>query len=241
VNEPNDLPVRAFEELDHRETPLGELVLRRRRTPWPDHPVVHEITLDGAFLMSSLVNDSEIALARHGLAAAPARPLEVLVGGLGLGHTASAVLEDDRVAGLVVVERLAAVIDWHRDGRVPLDPPLGSDRRTTFREADVFVHLGAEGDDATWDVVLLDVDHSPRALLHPSHAGFYETAGLTRLRARIRPGGVFGLWSADTTDAEFLERLDGVFDEAWVETVRFFNPHVGAEDVNSLYFARRAD
>ena len=241
MNGPSDPPARAFEELDHRETPLGDLVLRRRRTPWPEHPVVYEITLDGAFLMSSLVDESEVALARRGLAAAPDRPLDVLVGGLGLGHTASAALADDRVRRLVVVERLAAVIDWHQEGRGPLDPPLASDARTLLVEDDVFVRLGPDGDDTPYDVVLLDVDHSPRALLHASHAAFYEAAGLARLRGLLRPGGVFGLWSADATDAEFLERLDGVFDEAWVETIRFFNPHVGAEDVNSLYFARRAD
>jgi spermidine synthase len=238
---PTDRPVPSFEELDHRETPLGELVLRRRRTPWQDNPIVYEITLDGAFLMSSLVNDSEIALTRHALDAAPARPLDLLVGGLGLGHTASAALEDDRVASLVVVERLAAVIDWHRRGLVPLDPPLGADPRTRFEEDDVFVRLGPAGDDATYDLVLLDVDHSPRALLHPSHAAFYEAEGLARLEQRVRPGGLFGLWSADATDGEFLERLASVFDEAWVETIRFFNPHVGAVDVNSLYYGRRAE
>lgn len=244
VNTPDEQPRRpaiSFEELDHRETELGELVLRRRGTPWPETPVVYEITLDGAFLMSSLVNESEIALTRHALDAAPDRPLEVLVGGLGLGHTASAALVDERVEKLVVVERLAAVIDWHREGRVPLDPPLGSDPRTAFVEDDVFVRLGAGGDDTTYDLVLLDVDHSPRALLHPSHASFYEVAGLTRLKGHLRPGGIFGLWSADAADGEFLERLDGVFDEAWVETIRFFNPHVGAEDVNSLYYGRRAE
>lgn len=238
---PTNRPSPSFEELDVRDTPLGELVLRRRRTPWPETPVVHEITLDGAFLMSSLVNASEIALTRRALEAAPARALHVLVGGLGLGHTAAAVLEDERVLRLEVIERLAAVIDWHRRGLVPLEPPLGADPRTEFVEDDVFARLGAEGDDTTWDVVLLDVDHSPRALLHPSHAPFYEKEGLARLQTRIRPGGLFGLWSADVTDGPFLERLAVVFDEAWVETVRFFNPHVGAEDVNSLYYARRVD
>ena len=230
-----------FEELDHRETPLGELVLRRRRTPWQENPLVYEITLDGAFLMSSLVNDSEIALTRRALEAATGSSLDVLVGGLGLGHTAAAVLEDDRVARLVVIERLEAVIDWHRQGLVPLDPPLGADPRTRFEEDDVFARLGPGGDETTYDLVLLDVDHSPRALLHASHASFYEVAGLTRLRELVRPGGIFGLWSADATDGEFLERLATVFDEAWVETIRFFNPHVGAEDINSLYYGRRAD
>lgn len=235
----NERPNRTFEELDYRPTPLGDLILRLRRPGGGDAAEVYEITLDGAFLMSSLVNTSEVALARRALAAAPARPLDVLVGGLGLGHTAKAALEDGRVASVTVVERLAAVIDWHREGLVPLGRALTSDPRCHLVEGDVFARLGPATDEAPHDIVLLDVDHSPRAWLDPSHAVFYEVDGLRRLATRIRPDGVFGLWSADAPDPGFLERLEEVFESAWAETVRFFNPHVSAEDVNTIYVARR--
>ena len=49
-----------FEELDYAETPLGELILRRRKVLSLDVDV-YEVKLDGSFLMSSLVNDSEIS------------------------------------------------------------------------------------------------------------------------------------------------------------------------------------
>ena len=53
--------MKTFEELDYAQTALGELILRRRRTTRGEE--VFEVKLDGAFLMSSLVNTSEIALA----------------------------------------------------------------------------------------------------------------------------------------------------------------------------------
>ena len=55
-------------------------------------------------------------MARLGLAELSGRKVDVVVGGLGLGHTAKAVLEDKSVASLLVVEMLEGVIAWH--GRV---------------------------------------------------------------------------------------------------------------------------
>ena len=52
-----------FEELDYRETDLGELILRRRGVRSLDGAEVFEVKLDGHFLMSSLVNEAGIALA----------------------------------------------------------------------------------------------------------------------------------------------------------------------------------
>ena len=57
---------KAFEELDYSATPLGELVLRRRKIPMLDDEVVYEIILNGEFLMSSLFHVVEEALADLG-------------------------------------------------------------------------------------------------------------------------------------------------------------------------------
>src|SRR5450830_1216861 len=102
----------SFEELDYRQTSFGALSLRRRREPKLGVEVF-EIKLGDEFLMSSLFTASEIALAQLGLAAISSDRLDVVVGGLGLGHTAKAVLKRRNVASLVVVEALEAVIDWH--------------------------------------------------------------------------------------------------------------------------------
>ncbi len=59
-----------FEELDFRQTPLGDLILRRRTLPALDGIEVHEIILGDAFLMTSLFTEVERALSRLGMAAA---------------------------------------------------------------------------------------------------------------------------------------------------------------------------
>lgn len=57
-----------FEELDYRNTPLGEISLRRRTEPRLGIEV-YEVKLDDEFLMSSLFVDGEIELARLALPA----------------------------------------------------------------------------------------------------------------------------------------------------------------------------
>src|SRR3954468_22469822 len=110
-----------FEELDYRQTPIGALILRRRRELSLGVDVF-EIKLGEEYLMSSLFTASEVALARLGLAELSGTDLDVVVGGLGLGYTARAVLEHEAVKSLVIVEALEAVIAWHDKGILPLGP-----------------------------------------------------------------------------------------------------------------------
>src|SRR5438128_8686453 len=114
---------KLFEELDYRPTPLGALSLRRRRELSLGVDVF-EIKLGDEYLMSSLFTASEIALARLGLAELSGAELDVVVGGLGLGYTAQAVLEHEAVKSLAVVEALDAVIDCHEQGVWPLEPAV---------------------------------------------------------------------------------------------------------------------
>ena len=181
-----------------------------------------------------------------GLAACGPGPLEVVVGGLGLGYTAAAVLDDARVRELLVIDALEPVFDWHRRGLVPLGARVSGDRRCRFVHADFFACAAdpAAGFDPTtpgrrFDAVLLDVDHSPRALLHPRHAAFYSRAGLARLAEQLRPEGVFALWSNEPPDAAFLDELRAVFASATAEVVRFPNPYQGREASNTVFVARR--
>ena len=109
---------KSFEELDFAATQLGELVLRRRKVPMLDDEVVYEIILNGEFLMSSLFHAVEDALADLGLAAAGSGPLDVVVGGLGLGYTAAAALRHQNVRSLLVVDFLAPVLRWHQSAFV---------------------------------------------------------------------------------------------------------------------------
>jgi spermidine synthase len=232
-----------FEELDYRLTPIGALSLRRRRELSLGIDVF-EIKLGDEYLMSSLFTASEIALARLGLAELSGSGLDVVVGGLGLGYTAQAVLAHAAVKSLLVVEALDAVIDWHRTGLLPLGPLLTKDPRCRFVLGDLFALADSkEGFDPDeparrFDAILVDIDHSPDFLLNPPNAAFYQPEGLKRLASHLQPGGVFGLWSNELPDEAFTERLSAVFAEARAERVTFHNPLQNRESTQTVYLAR---
>ncbi|MET0495794.1 MAG: spermidine synthase [Actinoplanes sp.] len=233
-----------FEELAFSETPIGEISLRRRLEPRLKVDV-YEVKINDEFLMSSLFTVAEIELARLGLAALPAdaRP-DVVVGGLGLGYTARAALEDPRVASLLVVDAVGEVISWHERGLLPEAAALTADPRSRLIEGDFFaMAAGADGFDPEepgrrFDAILLDVDHSPRHVLAPANAELYTVAGLRRLTAHLRPGGVFALWSDDPPDADFEAVLAEVFATSAAHVVTFANPLTGGESANTVYIAR---
>jgi hypothetical protein len=162
----------------------------------------------------------DVLVAAGGALAGRAGPLDVVVGGLGLGYTAQAALRHETVRSVVVVEALEAVIGWHERGLVPLGPELCADPRCRFVAADFFALAAdpAAGFDpaapgAKFHAVLLDIDHSPRNLLDARNGAFYQTSGLQSLAAQIHPGGVFGLWSDDPPEERFLDALRDVFGE----------------------------
>lgn len=225
--------MKTFEELDYAQTALGELILRRRRTTRGEE--VFEVKLDGAFLMSSLVNTSEIALADLSLEARSGPVTSVLVGGLGLGYTAATVLDDPDVQSVVVVEILPEVVRWHERGLVPLSSRLTSDARCRFVQASFFDYV--ETCDDRFDAILIDIDHSPVSLLDASHAPFYSTEGLSTAASILNPNGVFGLWSGDGVDPAVVETLTRVFAKVDAHPVRFRNPLLDIEDTNTVYVA----
>lgn len=233
---------RTFEVLDWQDTRLGTISLRRRVDPTLGREL-YEAKLDDEYLMSSLFTVAEIELSRLGLAAVDGTDLDVLVGGLGLGYTAVAALEDQRVARLTVVEALGPVIDWHRQGLLPDAAGLAADPRTTLLHADFFAMMRGDEAPEEWtprplDAILLDVDHTPRHVLHPSHGHLYTQAGLRELAGHLRPDGVFALWSDDPEDAGFMETARAVFASVDAHEVRFDNPLTGGESANTVYVAR---
>lgn len=232
-----------FEELDFRRTPLGELVLQRRRVAALDDAVVYEVKLGEAYLMSSLFHEAEVALAERGLGALDGAAWDIVIGGLGLGYTAAAALRFPQVHRMLVIEALQPVIDWHRQGLTPNGATLANDPRCVLHGADFFACARASGfdpeaADRRFDAVLLDIDHTPTHWLSPAHADFYTEAGLHRLRRFLKPGGVFGLWSNEAPDDGFLRLLARVFDRAEGHVIQFDNPLQGTTATNGLYIAR---
>lgn len=251
---------RFFEELDYQETPIGPISLRRRHDFRLKIDIL-EIMLGDEHLMSDLFTASEIALATLGLAfyrgpkegqndSAHANktdktPRNVLVGGLGLGYTAEAVLQDEDVEQLVVVDALQQIIDWHQAGILPLGKILCADPRCAFICTDFFAAAASDiGFDVTqphrkFEAILVDIDHAPDFHLAPGNESFYSAAGLTKLQDHLTPHGVFGLWSNDPPDASFTAHLQSVFAEAHAEPVMFANPFQDADVTQTIYLARR--
>lgn len=243
-------PKPQFEELDYRLTPLGELILRRRTILALENREIHEIILGDAYLMSSLYTAVETALSKLGLAAVIGEgPLDVVVGGLGLGYTARTALEHDRVGRLFVVDYLKPVIEWHEQGLVPLGKGLTEDSRCEFVFGDFFELALAERGDSGFDpsggiqrfhAVLLDIDHSPENLLHQRHGAFYAVEGLRCLADKIYPGGVFALWSDDPPEKTFLKALRDVFVDCETHVVKFENPLRDRDSASTVYVAKVA-
>ena len=237
---------RDFEELDYRETALGELTLRRRRMLSLGGLEVYEVKLGDAFLMSSLFHEVEVALAHLGLAELNSAAWDVVVGGLGLGYTAAAALEHCEVASLLIVDALEPVIEWHKRGLVPLGEKLTGDARCTMLHADFFARAcSVEGFDSgqpgrRFHAILLDIDHSPRDLLSPKNATFYQPDGLRALSAHIHPGGVFALWSDEPPDEDFLATLDTAFATSRAHVVTFPNPLLEENSASTVYVACKA-
>jgi spermidine synthase len=149
------------------------------------------IRANGLELMSSRAHATEDALARLTAAAAAgvAHP-RILVGGLGLGHTA------EMLAGLLpppahvtVADISPDVIDWYRSLIAPARG-IALPGWIDIVQADVSDLLSR-----TFDVIALDVDNGPEAFTTAGNGSLYTDAGLRRLRSSLSPGGSVLVWS----------------------------------------------
>jgi spermidine synthase len=181
-----------YDEVARTWSQHGELVLRRRG------PVL-ELRVNGVHVMDTAETGSEIELARAALRTADS-PVDVLIGGLGLGFTAHEVLADSRVKRLVVVELEEVLVAWMRDGTIPHGPGFLADERLQVKVADVRVAL-AESPPGSFDLVLLDVDNGPDYLVHEANAAVYEREFLGCVRHAVKPGGVLVIWSSSESEA----------------------------------------
>jgi spermidine synthase len=224
-----------FKILAYEESPIGTICLRRRELLSEPGTIVTEITLDHELLMSSYHTDSERALATRALERREGEGLSVLIGGLGLGYTAYEVLRSDAVASVDVVEFLPQVVNWMCDGLVPLSAELNGDSRFRVIHGDVYAMLAAPPE-RRFDLILIDVDHSPDERLGEKDAGFYSEAGLRRAKQHLAPGGVLGVWSY-TESSPFAEALRAAFARVDVEPVTFDNRLTDETETNWLFLA----
>jgi spermidine synthase len=225
-----------LEILAYESSPLGLLCLRRRELLSQPGTIVTEVTLNHEFLMSSLYTDSERALARTALRMHTGDDLQVLVGGLGLGYTAREALLSDRVARVEVVELLPPVIDWLARGLVPLSSELHDERRLVVIQGDVYRRLAGPPDDL-FDVILIDVDHSPDERLGEESVSFYTAQGLLAARRHLAANGVLAVWSY-AENSPFVDALRAVFEQVRIEPVTYDNRLIDQQRTDWLFFAR---
>jgi spermidine synthase len=213
------------EEVARATSERGELVLRRRTDG------ALELRANGVFVMDTVETSTERALATRALAL-HAGPATVLIGGLGLGFTLAAVLEDERIDRVTVAEIEPALVGWMYAGTVPGAQML-ADPRVTVAVGDVAAVL-RDSQPSAYDLVLLDVDNGPGYLVHDANAGLYRAPALEQAKRATRPGGTVVLWSA--AEAPELETtMEAVFGRWRSEAVPYEVDLQGRAETYWLY------
>lgn len=180
----------------------AELCLYQRDTEF-------SIQADNDELMNSRVYGSEQALATLACQNITNHPQpRVLIGGLGMGYTLRASLDElgDK-AQVVIAELVPEVIQWNRGVLAHLAGSPLDDNRVAVHEGDVAQMIKtAKG---AYDAILLDVDNGPQAMVSMDNDWLYSLRGLERSYAALRPEGVLAIWSSGR-DAAFAKRLGQV-------------------------------
>ena len=157
-------------------------------------------------LMNNRLNGSERALAEITCARLADRPhANLLVGGLGMGFTLRAALDNlGPEARVTVAEIVPAVARWARGPLAHLFSGSLDDPRVSLREMDVGALIRSQA--GAFDAILLDVDNGPEGLMRRENDRLYDVRGLAEARAALRPNGILGVWSQGP-DRMFKARL----------------------------------
>lgn len=196
---------RPWRVVDRIDTDEGILDLRQRGE------TDFLITIDGRVLMNASANVSEIVLAE--LACAPLKhkkKARVLVGGLGMGFTLKAAIDNlPADAEIVVAELNPIIVEWCRGPMVHLTGGAVDDPRVTVVIANVAEIIGAaamKGNGHRFDAIILDLYEGPHKGDRGRSAYLYGDAALALSRSALTAGGVFAVWSEDP-DSTFEKRL----------------------------------
>jgi spermidine synthase len=196
------------EIIEQVDTDAGEIVLRGAGAA--SGATTYELVVNGVFLMSTDDGLSERRLAAESLSRLPASSrCAVLIGGLGLGLTLRAALDDPRVYHVHVVELVPEVVRWNQTILAPANNSAVADPRVTVEVGDVHDALG--GPPRAFDAVLLDVDNGPTAIARPDNAALYDQRSMLAMRRLLCRPGVLGVWS-DKPAPEFRAELAEIYD-----------------------------
>ena len=184
----------TLQTLARAEGVTGELTLRRRLEADVGDDAVHELIVNGIFVMDTAETSSERLLAAAVLDRV-ATPGRILLGGLGLGVTLTELLTDVRIDRVDVVEIEPLLVQWLQAGLVPGMDAVLADQRVHVTVADIRDVL-RDVVTNSYDGVLLDVDNGPDFLVRAANAAVYQTASMRDIARALAPGGVLAVWSA---------------------------------------------
>ena len=90
---------------------------------------------------------------------------------------------------------------------------------------------------AYFDLIVIDVDHSPEDVLGDQSNEFYSESGLAVAKTHLKPSGVIGIWSY-AESSPLLESMKNVFADVSVERVTVFNDLIQEEQTDWIFFGR---
>jgi spermidine synthase len=194
--------MRPWQTLDSITTREGKLELRQRG----ERDFL--ITIGGRVLMTSTAHDSEDELARLPCTALTGRSgAQVMLGGLGMGHTLRAALDLlPRMSRITMVEISQRVVDWCRGPLALLTDGAIADPRVTVVVDDV-ARVIARAPAASYHAIILDLYEGPHHAANRNGSPLYGTKAVERMFAALAPEGVLAVWSEEP-DPPFEARLE---------------------------------
>ncbi len=193
--------MRPWQTLESIQTPEGPLELRQRGE------TDFLITIDGRVLMTSANHRSEDALAEVACEALQGvvKP-RVLLGGLGMGYTLRAALDNlPKDAEIDVVDLNPCVIRWCKGPLAALTGNALADRRVKVHEGDV-AHTIARCPAARYHAIIIDLYEGPHHALNTIRDPLYGVTALAMTWNALKPNGVFAVWSEEP-DRAFEGRM----------------------------------
>ena len=224
----------GWTELARAITATGDVLVLR------EHAGHVEIRCNGWELMSNRAHHSETQMAvltcsRLACARPTGAAPRVLIGGLGMGYTLRAMLNElPAEARIIVAELLPEVIDWNRGvlGRLAAHPLR--DARVSVTCADI-ADLLSRAVEGGLDAIVLDVDNGPDAVMLRGNASLYAAEGLRRMRRALTGSGVLAVWSADPSP-----RFEQALGDAGLQWQSIQVPARGGPDdpMHTIYLAQ---
>ncbi len=165
------------------------------------------ITVGSQVLMNSKAQRSEIALGKLGCRGLQKRlNPRVLVGGLGMGITLRAVLDElPDTAQIIVAELNPKICEWCLGLLSELTAGAASDPRVTVEITDV-AELIRKSPKESFDAIILDLYRGPGSQTDQQNDPIYGNRAIATTHATLRPGGTLAVWG-ENPDCSFENRL----------------------------------